>query len=92
MKIRELMRLGGMKNEADPPWAIRRNASLKLIKDLEAQIKTGATTAEIEAWADAYTFGRADLIEVIRVYIEWRATVRARMLDALRAIGRMRGA
>ena len=38
----------------------------KLEQDLREQIKSGATTDEIEEWADAYAFSRRDLIEVIR--------------------------
>ncbi len=39
----------------------------RLRDDLQALLATGATTAEIDDWADAYAFTRADLIDLMRL-------------------------
>ena len=42
----------------------------KLRNDLVAMIRSGASTDEIDEWADAYTFGRRACIEVIRLLLD----------------------
>jgi hypothetical protein len=41
----------------------------KLHLGIEAEIKAGATTEEIDEWLEAYYAGRQDLIDVIRSYV-----------------------
>ena len=45
------------------------NAIKKLREAVEGEINAGATTEEIDEWADSYAFGRRDLIEVIRLLL-----------------------
>ncbi len=40
----------------------------KLRADLEAEIRAGVPTEDIEEWADAYYFGRRDLVDLIRTF------------------------
>lgn len=39
----------------------------KLRTHLQAMINAGATTAQIDDWADTYAFTRADLIDLFRL-------------------------
>jgi hypothetical protein len=55
----------------------------KLRHDIEAEIREGATTAEIETMAEAYAFSRCNLIDVIRLLVSPR-----RQMDEL--VGRAR--
>ncbi len=41
----------------------------KLRQDIEAEIKSGATTDDLVEWMDSYAFGRADLLEVVRLLL-----------------------
>lgn len=45
------------------------NAIKKLRDEIEMEIKAGATTDEMDEWADSYAFGRRDLVEVIRLLL-----------------------
>ncbi len=51
----------------DQTWHAEEIAKLR--DELTAKIRSGATTEEIDQWADAYTFGRRDCIEVIRLLV-----------------------
>ena len=52
----------------------RRTMTLPELENLRGELKRqfdrGATTDEIEQWADAYTFARRDLIELLRLMLE----------------------
>jgi hypothetical protein len=42
---------------------------LELRDDLVRQFQSGATTDDIEEWADAYSFDRRDLVELVRLLL-----------------------